>query len=143
MQSALSRRAAVVTVGEPGATRRIVSLLRQMNPHMRILVRAQRVAEIEELERMGADEVVPSEFETSIELFTRLLIHLGVPQHVVRIQEGVIRLGNYQALRGGGTGSAELMAKTQQLIAGGIIESARVMEGSTGEDPRRAADGGA
>ncbi len=123
-------RAAVVTVGEPGATRRIVSLLRQMNPDVRIIVRVQRVAEIDELERLGADEVVPSEFETSIELFTRLLVHLGVPRHVVRIQEGVIRLGNYQALRGGGTASAELMAKTQQLIAGGIIESARVMEGS-------------
>ena len=123
-------RAAVVTVGEPGATRRIVSLLRQMNPSVRIIVRAQRVAEIEELERLGADEVVPSEFETSIELFARLLTHLGVPKHVVRIQEAVIRVGHYQALRGGVATSADVMAKTQQLIAGGIIESARVMEGS-------------
>src|SRR5947199_54209 len=44
-------RAAVVAVGDPAATRRIVSQLRQTNPTARILVRARRVGEIEELER--------------------------------------------------------------------------------------------
>src|SRR5213078_4390715 len=76
-------RAAVVAVGDPAATRRIVSQLRQTNPTARILVRVRRVGEIEELERLGADEAIPSEFETSIELFVRLLTHLGVPRHVV------------------------------------------------------------
>src|SRR5205823_4786420 len=80
-------RAAVVAVGDPAATRRIVSQLRQTNPTARILVRARRVGEIGELERLGADEAIPSEFETSIELFVRLLSHLGVPRHVVRVQE--------------------------------------------------------
>ena len=80
-------RAAVVTVGDPTSTRQIVSLLRQSNTGARILVRARRAAEIEELERLGADEVVPSEFETSIELFVRLLTHLGVPRHVTRVIE--------------------------------------------------------
>jgi len=127
---AAQARAAVVTVGDPAATRRIVSLLRQLNPDARIIVRVQRVSEIDELERLGADEVVPSEFETSIELFARLLTHLGVPRHVVRIQEAVIRLEHYQALRGPAVSPSEMMAKTQQLIAGGLIENARVMEGS-------------
>jgi CPA2 family monovalent cation:H+ antiporter-2 len=126
---AAAARAAVVTVGDPGATRRIVALLRQANRDLRILVRAQRVDEIVELERLGADEVVPSEFETSIELFVRLLAHLGVPRHVARVQESLIRLDHYQALRGGGA-SAELLAKAGQIIAGGILETARVMEGS-------------
>jgi CPA2 family monovalent cation:H+ antiporter-2 len=122
-------RAAVVTVGDPGATRRIVSLLRQTNPDLRVLVRAQRVAEIEELERLGADDVIPSEFETSIELFVRLLVHLGVPRHVVRVQESLIRLDHYQALRGVGA-SAELLAKAGRIVAGGILETAQVMERS-------------
>ena len=122
-------RAVVVTVDDPTGTRRIVGLVRQANPDTRILVRAQRVDEIEELERLGADDVVPSEFETSIELFVRLLTHLGVPRHVVRIQESLIRVDRYQALRGVG-GSAELTAETRRLIAGGILETAEVMEGS-------------
>jgi len=64
-------------VGDPGATRRIVTLLREMSENMRILVGARRVDEVEELERLGADEVVPAEFETSIELFVRLLTRLA------------------------------------------------------------------
>src|SRR5205807_1739375 len=46
-------RAAVVGVGDPAATRRIVSCLRQTNASARILVRARRVGEIAELERLG------------------------------------------------------------------------------------------
>jgi K+:H+ antiporter len=122
-------RAAVVTVGSPDATRRAVSLLRQLNPTMRILVRARRVDEIDELERLGADEVVPSEFEVSVELFVRLLTHLGVPRHVVRIQESLIRMDRYQALRGVGM-TPELLERAGRIVAGGILENARVMEGS-------------
>jgi CPA2 family monovalent cation:H+ antiporter-2 len=122
-------RAAVVAVADPAGTRRIVALLRQMNPTVRLLVRARRVGEIEELERLGADEVLPSEFETSIELFVRLLGHLGVPRHVVRVQESLIRLGHYRALRGVGT-TPELLAETRKIVMGGILESAQVMAGS-------------
>ena len=122
-------RAAVVAVGDPAATRRIVSQLRQTNPTARILVRARRVGEIGELERLGADEAIPSEFETSIELFVRLLSHLGVPRHVVRVQESLIRLDHYQALRGVGA-TPDLLAQARKLIVGGILETAQVMKGS-------------
>jgi CPA2 family monovalent cation:H+ antiporter-2 len=122
-------RAAVVAVGDPAATRRIVSLLRQLNGNARILVRARRVGEIEELERLGADEAIPSEFETSIELFVRLLTHLGVPRHVVRLQESLIRIGHYRALRGIGA-TPELLEETRKIVMGGILETAQVMKGS-------------
>lgn len=127
--NAAAAAAAVVAVGDPIATRRIVSLLRQANASLRIMVRARRVSEIPELERLGADDVIPSEFETSIELFVRLLTHLGVPRHVVRIQESIIRLGHYQALRGVPV-TPDLLAETSKIVAAGILESARVMDGS-------------
>jgi CPA2 family monovalent cation:H+ antiporter-2 len=41
------------------------------------------VAEIEALERLGADIVVPEEFETSIEIFARVLRLYGVPGDVI------------------------------------------------------------
>jgi CPA2 family monovalent cation:H+ antiporter-2 len=125
----LTARAAVVAVADPAATRRIVSLIRQMNGDLRLLVRARYVAEIHELERLGADEVIPSEFETSIEIFARLLAHLGVPRHVVRVQESLVRVGHYRALRGLGV-STEILAETRRIIAGGLLETAQVMEGS-------------
>jgi CPA2 family monovalent cation:H+ antiporter-2 len=122
-------RAAVVAIGDPVATRRIVSLIRQMNGDLRLMVRVRYVAEIEELERLGADEAIPSEFETSIEIFVRLLAHLGVPRHVVRVQESLVRVGHYRALRGLGV-STEFLAETERIIAGGTLETAQVIEGS-------------
>jgi CPA2 family monovalent cation:H+ antiporter-2 len=126
---AADARGAVVAVNNPVATRQIVSLLRQMNPGAKVLVRAQQVTELEELERLGADDVVPAEFETSIELFVRLLTRLGVPRNVVRIQESLIRLGHYRALRGGES-STHLLADARRLIRAGILETAEVMPGS-------------
>jgi CPA2 family monovalent cation:H+ antiporter-2 len=122
-------RAAVVALTDPAATRRVVSLIRQMNSEIRLMVRASYVAEIPELERLGADEVIPSEFETSIEIFARLLAHLGVPRHVVRVQESLVRVGHYRALRGLGV-TTEILAETERIIAGGVLETAQVMERS-------------
>jgi CPA2 family monovalent cation:H+ antiporter-2 len=122
-------RAAVVALGDPTATRRAVSLLRQLNSDILILVRVWRVREIAEIERLGADEVVPSQFETSIELFARLLGHFGVPRHVVRVQESLMRLDHYQAMRGVGP-APDLLAQTEKLIMGGVMETAQVMAGS-------------
>ncbi|MDP3936722.1 MAG: cation:proton antiporter [Deltaproteobacteria bacterium] len=124
-----SARAAVVAVSDPVATRLIVGLIRQMNGDLRLIVRARYVSEIIELERLGADEAIPSEFETSIEIFARLLAHLGVPRHLIRVQESIIRVGHYQALRGIGL-STEFMEETRRIIAGGILETAQVIEGS-------------
>ncbi len=121
-------RAAVVATGDPAATRRIVSLIRQSNPRARILARANRVHEVAELERLGADDAIPAEFETSIELLVRLLHALGVPRHVVRVQESLLRLGHYQALRGVGA-TPDLLVQARKLILGGILETAQVMKG--------------
>ncbi|GIW42628.1 MAG: sodium/hydrogen exchanger family/TrkA domain protein [Candidatus Binatia bacterium] len=122
-------RAVVVAVSDPVTTRRVVSLARQLNPAARILVRTQRVDEVPEVERLGADEVIPAEFEASIELFVRLLQHLGVPRNVARLQEALIRLDHYQALRGTQP-SADFLDRARELIRAGVIETAEVMPGS-------------
>lgn len=122
-------RAMVVAVSDRTATRRIVSLARQMNPNAAILVRAHSVEEVAELERCGATEVIPAELEASIELFARLLERLGVPRHIVRVQESIIRAGHYHALRGTVT-PPEMMGEIQSLIRGGTIETVQIMEGS-------------
>jgi CPA2 family monovalent cation:H+ antiporter-2 len=122
-------RAVVVAVADPMSTKRAVALVRQMNPTARLIVRARRVAEIAELERLGADEALPSELEVSIEILVRLLVQLGVPRHVVRVQESLIRLDHYQALRGGAR-APDLLAEARKIVMGGILETAQVMPGS-------------
>ena len=98
-------RAAVVTISDPLAVRRAVALIRQINPDIRILVRVNYVAESAELEALGADDVLPAELEVSVEIFARLLRYFGVPRHLVRMQEAVVRADHYRALRGHPDGS--------------------------------------
>ncbi|HEU4697914.1 MAG TPA: cation:proton antiporter [Gemmatimonadales bacterium] len=126
---AAQARAAVVTVGDPVATRRIVALLGELNPAVPVIVRAHRVDEVAGLERLGADEVVPAELEATIEVFTRLLTRLGVPHHVVRMQERLIRAEHYRALQAGPRATG-LTEAARQRIAGGLVETGMVLEGS-------------
>ena len=126
---AAEARAVLVAISDPAATKRIVGLVRQMNPAASVLARSQGVEDIAALESLGADEVVPAKLEASVELFARLLVLLGVPRHVARLQESIIRLGRYGAMRGVSS-AGELLPEIERLIRGGIIETVEVMEGS-------------
>jgi CPA2 family monovalent cation:H+ antiporter-2 len=89
----------VVTIPDPDACRRVVRLSRMHAPEVRILVRTRYVKEVETLRRLGADEVIPEEFETSIELVARVLRLLHVPGNVVATQIRLLRDEAYRRLR--------------------------------------------
>ena len=94
-------RASVMVFGisDVDALRRGIRLAREMNPSLHILVRTRRVAEIDDLYRLGSSEVIAEEFETSIEVFNRVLRHYHVPRNVVEAQEKILRSERYEALR--------------------------------------------
>ena len=89
----------VVTMPDPDASRRTVRLARQRNAAVRILVRTRYVKEVDALRQLGADEVIPEEFETSIELVARVLRLLHVPGNVVATQIRLLRDEAYRRLR--------------------------------------------
>jgi CPA2 family monovalent cation:H+ antiporter-2 len=92
-------RVVVVAISDPAGTRKVVSAIRSICRTVYVIVRTRFVAEIEEILRLGADEVIPEEFETSIEIFTRVLSQYLVPDDTVAEFIGQIRAGNYQRLR--------------------------------------------
>jgi CPA2 family monovalent cation:H+ antiporter-2 len=94
-------RMLVAAISDPAATRRLVRVARALNPRIHIIARTRYVAEIPELTRLGADVVIPEEFETSIEIFARVLAHYNVPRNDVERLVDQIRASHYQALRGG------------------------------------------
>ncbi len=94
-------RMLVVAISDPAATRRMVRVARALNPRMHIIARTRYVVEIPELARLGADDVIPEEFETSIEIFARVLAQYGVARQEVERLEEQIRASHYEALRGG------------------------------------------
>ena len=94
-------RMLVIAISDPAATRRIVRVARSLNPGLQIIARTRYVVEIPELIRLGANDVVPEEFETSIEIFARVLTHYGVARPEIDRLVDQIRGSHYEALRGG------------------------------------------
>lgn len=89
----------VIAISDAAATRRIVQIAKLENPNLHIVVRTRYVAEVEDLITLGANEVLPEEFETSIELFSRVLHHYHVPRNVISEHIDNIRKNSYSALR--------------------------------------------
>jgi len=89
----------VVAISDPAATRRIVQIARHENPEIHIIVRTRYVAEVDDLIKLGANEVIPEEFETSIEIFSRVLHHYHVPKNVITEHIDNIRQNSYSVLR--------------------------------------------
>ncbi|HEU4712133.1 MAG TPA: cation:proton antiporter [Pyrinomonadaceae bacterium] len=92
-------RILVLAISDPVATRHTVWLGREMNPDIHIIVRTRYMTEITDLRELGSDEVIPEEFETSIEIFSRVLKELGVPRHLIQHHVAAIRDEGYEMLR--------------------------------------------
>ena len=92
-------RAYVIAISDPASTRRSVRIARELSPAVRIMVRTEHLAEVDELESLGADDVVPAEFETALALFDRVLGIYDVPETTIDGLLTKIRLENYGVLR--------------------------------------------
>lgn len=77
-------RVVVLAIASPDAERRGVAVARGLNPAVHIVVRTRYVASIPALRAAGANEVVPEEFETSLEIFATVLRHFGLPAPGIR-----------------------------------------------------------
>lgn len=93
-------RVVVIAISDPAATARVVSQARRLRPDLYIIVRTRYVAEIDHLYRLGANQVIPEEFETSVEIFARVLEEYHVPRNVISLQVDLIRKEHYSTLRG-------------------------------------------
>jgi len=92
-------RSAVIAINDPAATRRITELVRKLNRKIHILVRTRYVQEMDVLRELGADEVIPEEFETSVEIFSRVLANYLVPRGEIEKLVSELRSDGYEMFR--------------------------------------------
>ncbi len=90
----------VIAISDIVATRRIISNIRAISNTVHVIVRTRFITEVEENLKLGADEVIPEEFETSVEIFTRVLNQYLIPQKQIKQFIRGIRSDNYEMLRG-------------------------------------------
>ena len=120
----------VLAMSDPAAARRTVDLAHKLNPDLHVIVRTRYVTEITELIKLGADEVIPEEFETSIEIFSRVLHRYGTPRITIEDQITRVRQKGYKMLRSPSAPVAPVAAPKIDLFDGASTETITVDESS-------------
>lgn len=70
----------VSVIEDPSAIYNIVRIARSVNPELYIIARTRYINDVEDLYKVGANEVIPEEFETSLEIFARVLNKYLIPK---------------------------------------------------------------
>jgi CPA2 family monovalent cation:H+ antiporter-2 len=89
----------VIAISDPASCRNIVKTARRQNTELFIIARTHYTAEIDDLLKLGADEVIPEEFETSVEIFSIVLGQYQTPKNEIFNFVDMIREDGYRALR--------------------------------------------
>ncbi|MCW9096123.1 MAG: cation:proton antiporter [Ignavibacteriaceae bacterium] len=112
----------VVAISDRTISRKVIRLAKQMNKEIFVLIRTRFVEEIEDLTGLGADAVIPEEFETSIQIFRRVLLQYHIPLNVVMQQVNMLRGESYKWLRSEKS-SSNVFSHLDEILAAGIAES--------------------
>jgi CPA2 family monovalent cation:H+ antiporter-2 len=93
-------RASVIAISDSAATKTIIKNIRSHSNSLYLMVRTRYVRDTSELLALGADEVIPEEFETSVKIFTHVLQNFLVPEDDIDQIIDRIRADNYQLFKG-------------------------------------------
>ncbi|MFQ5585877.1 MAG: cation:proton antiporter [Thermodesulfobacteriota bacterium] len=110
-------RMVVFTIPDPIATRRGVMATKEINEKASILVRTRYLNEVEELYKLGATQVIPEEFETSVEIFSRVLHDYRIPANIIQNQIDIIRHEGYAMFRHPSIAREKVAELTSILVA--------------------------
>ena len=122
-------RIIVFAISSPVEERRGVAVAREVAPAARIVVRTRYVRAIDELMRLGANQVVVEEFEASLELFARALESYAIPATRIAHELEAVRNEHYGLLRG--TAAPDLtLDSLKHLGVHNALELVEVAEGA-------------
>lgn len=91
-------RALAVVINDSVASLRIVKVARELNPNVYVITRTRYFQEVPPMFALGANDVVPDEFGSSLEIFTRVLEKCSTPQDLVLKLVSELRAEGYEAL---------------------------------------------
>lgn len=124
-----SARVLVLAISDRFLTKRCVNIAKNINPGLHIIVRTKYLADIDELLKLGADNIIPEEFETSIQIFSRVLRMFHIPNSIILAQGNIIRNKSYGVFREVRF-TEEAFEQINQILAQGTIETYYAAAGS-------------
>jgi CPA2 family monovalent cation:H+ antiporter-2 len=120
-------RVVVIAISDPASTRRIAEAARRLGPGAYIIARTRYLQEMKPLHDAGADEVIPEEYETSVEIFSRVLERYDVPRVEIEKFVDEIRYDGYEMFR---TLSGQPYCTANIHLAGEDVITLMVEEGA-------------
>lgn len=76
-----------------------MEISKQLNPNICIIAKVRDLQEMKHLNALGADEIIPVQYETSVEIFVRLLEKYLVPREDIEKLVNEVRANGYRMLR--------------------------------------------
>jgi CPA2 family monovalent cation:H+ antiporter-2 len=92
-------RVVVIVIPDPLASRRITATVKKENPKAFIIARTRFITEMKPLYDLGVNQVIPEEFETSIEIFSRVLAKYLIPINEIERLIVEVRADGYEMFR--------------------------------------------
>ncbi len=131
----MGARIIVVAINDPAAMRSIIEGVKRLNPGVHLIVRTRYIQDMPDLYSAGADEVIPEEFETSVEIFTRVLTGYLIPRDEIDKLIASVRADGYEMFRspaGASTSLSDLKRKLHDIdIATFQIQDKSLLIGKT------------
>lgn len=122
-------RVLVIALSDPVPTRQLIRSARSLNPQVHIIVRTHHLGEMDALYKLGADQVIPEEFETSIEIFIRVMREYHLPRNVITAQVDLLRQSHYGMMRGLKLPDTT-MSQIESILAAGTTDTFLVLNES-------------
>lgn len=111
----------VFAISDPIATQMALKFARQLNPNIYTIVRTRYISEVSELMKLGADEVIPEEFETSLQIFSKVLAKYHIPLNIIMKQVSLLREGSYNMMLDN-TDARSRLVHLNEILAAGLTE---------------------
>ncbi len=90
---------AAIVINDFNASTRIVEVLKRLNPNIYVIIRTRYFNQIHSLYELGANDVIPDELGSSVEIFTKVLhLYQTTGEHVEKIVQD-IRTTTYSNLK--------------------------------------------
>jgi len=112
----------VIAISDRAVSKRIINLAKSINEEIFVIVRTRFFSETEELIKLGANYVIPEEFETSIQIFRKVLEQYHIPLNVILQQVGLLRGESYRWMRSEKP-TTDIFTHLEELLAAGITDT--------------------
>ncbi len=112
----------VFAISDPHSTKISLKIAKSINPDIFSIVRTRYTTEIDELIELGADIVIPEEFETSLQIFSNVLKRYHIPLNIIMKQIALLRNESYKLMVKEDSPNYTL-AHLDEILAQGLTET--------------------